>query len=376
MTPVLRERLSRTRRRRQRHQRRGVVVVLVAVMGVVLLGMAAFAVDYGYLLKMRTDLQRAADASALAAVQTLVPSPTGVQDLDGTRTTARAYANMNLQAPGGAQSFNVTDGDIEIGRYDPDTIYTNVTLLNDGIFDSVRVTLRRDGVVNARVPLFFGRAIGIDDTQITVTATAVLQKPNVFRPGNDVLPFAIPRDLWNSLDPGDTFTGYGDGKVRDPYGSEIPGNWGTLDIGAESNSTSSLDYQIQNGLVQGDIDALYQDHRIPQDTHIDGDQPVWMQADTGISGGLKAAVRAIYGQQRIVPIYDSLTGSVAGNNLEYRVTGWGVVTVGDSRWNGANNTWVQLQRSYLYDGDLAAKPNSLDDTPSVEGAFGAPVLVE
>ena len=364
------------------HRRKGVVVVLVAILAVVLGGMVAFAVDFGYVLKIKTDMQRAADASALAAVQVLAPSPTGDQDLNATRATARAYANSNLAAPGdadsvnGAGAFNVAEDDIEIGRYNPDTIYSNVTLLNSGVLDAVRVTLRRDGIVNPRVPLFFGRVFGMTETQLAVTATAVLQKPNVFHPGNDVLPFAIPRELWNSLNPGDTFTGYGDGKVQDANGADIPGNWGTLDIGAESNSTSSLDNQIVNGLEQGDIDVLYDDGRILQDTHIDGDIPTWMQADTGISSGLKSAVRSIVGQQRIVPIYDSLNGDANGNNLEFQVTGWGVVTVGESRWNGDKNTWVRLQKSYMYSGDLAAKPNSLDDTPSVEGAFGPPVLVE
>ena len=52
--------------------RRGVILVIAALMMTVLVGMVAFAVDYGYILKVRTDLQRSADASALAAVQDLI----------------------------------------------------------------------------------------------------------------------------------------------------------------------------------------------------------------------------------------------------------------------------------------------------------------
>ena len=55
-----------------RSDRRGAILVLAAVMVAVLLGIVAFAVDYGHLLKVRTDLQRTADASALAAVQDLI----------------------------------------------------------------------------------------------------------------------------------------------------------------------------------------------------------------------------------------------------------------------------------------------------------------
>src|SRR5688572_17007223 len=76
--------------------RRGVILVLSALMMSALVGMVAFAVDYGYLLKVRTDLQRSADASALAAVRDLIRQPDGTQDLNKARETARAYARDNL----------------------------------------------------------------------------------------------------------------------------------------------------------------------------------------------------------------------------------------------------------------------------------------
>jgi len=75
-------------------ERRGVILVLSALMMVALVGLVAFAVDYGYLLKMRTDLQRSADAAALAAVQDLIRKPDGTQDLSTARATA-----ANTQAP-------------------------------------------------------------------------------------------------------------------------------------------------------------------------------------------------------------------------------------------------------------------------------------
>ena len=62
--------------------------------------------------------------------------------------------------------------------------------------------------------------------------------------------------------------------------------------------------------------------------------------------------------------------------MEYNVTSWGVVTVVDSNWGGAKNTWVKLQKSFMYDGDLSPKPNSLDAPAAIEGAFGGPILIE
>jgi Flp pilus assembly protein TadG len=60
-----------------------------------LVAVVAFAVDYGYLLKIRTDLQRAADAAALAAVQDLVPRADGTQNLDAVRNRIREYLTTN-----------------------------------------------------------------------------------------------------------------------------------------------------------------------------------------------------------------------------------------------------------------------------------------
>ena len=48
-------------------------------------------------LESGTDLQRAADAAALAAVQDLIPSDDGDQDLAQARATARTFAQSNLE---------------------------------------------------------------------------------------------------------------------------------------------------------------------------------------------------------------------------------------------------------------------------------------
>ncbi len=53
--------------RRLRETRRGALTILAAVMCIVLLGMVAFAVDIGYILSSKEEIQRTADAWALAA---------------------------------------------------------------------------------------------------------------------------------------------------------------------------------------------------------------------------------------------------------------------------------------------------------------------
>jgi len=164
--------------------------------------------------------------------------------------------------------------------------------------------------------------------------------------------------------------------MTDLAGNNIPGNWGTVDIGNTSNSTAEISDQILDGLRQSDLDALYADGRIPQSTHIDGNSPAWMQGAPGLSIGMKAAVWAVHGTTRLVPIYDSLAGQLTGNNVEIQIVGWGVIQVVTSNWGGAHNTSVTVQKGYMYDGDLRPNPDLSDTTDIIENAFTSPVLVE
>jgi Flp pilus assembly protein TadG len=169
-------------------QRRAVITVNVAILLVPIMAFLALALDCGYLLKVRTELQSAADAAALAAVRELIPGANGIQNLDQAIETARALAQQNM---GGANAFVVNDADIQIGRYDPSSIYSSVNLLDNGTFDTVRVTVRRDHTTNSAVRLYFARVIGIADCDVTATATAILPQANVLRPGDGVLPFGL-----------------------------------------------------------------------------------------------------------------------------------------------------------------------------------------
>ena len=357
-------------RRLRRSNRRGTILVLVAFLSVPLIGIVAFAVDYGHLMKVRCDLQRYADCAALAAVQDLIPDPTGYQDLAAVQAATRDYVTQNL-----GSGFTVLNSDIEMGRYDPDTIYSQVSLLNSGVYDTVRVTLRRDSSANTKVPLFFAKVFGMNDSDVVATGTAVLQKGRYLLPGADVLPFAVPKHEWNALNPGDEWVIYGDGKMEDLSGNVVPGNWGTLDIGNENNSTSDLGDQIVNGLHQTHLDELYNDGRIPTNSYIDAHSPTWMEADTGISSGMKSAVRQVHGETRIIPLYEATMGS-SGNNLEYKITQWGVVKVTGSNWHGAKNTYVEVQKAYVYEGELRPHPTLSGNTDVVAGAYTSPALVE
>lgn len=353
-----------------RIRRRGAIVVLAAILLPVLGGMIAFGVDYGFLVKAQSDLQRAADAAALASVQSILSDESESGDVETVREIVREYATRNLGA------FTVADSDIEVGRFDPATIHVSPTLLSDGTFDAVRVTFRRDGESNPRAPLFFARLFGQNETALVASATAVLQKAQHLPAGANVLPFATPQSVWDEMSVGDRWDVYGDGKMKDSAGSDIPGNWGTVDIGAANNSTNEgLNEQILNGLRQSDLDALYADGRIGQASYIDSSSPAWMNADTGLSSGLKHSVQEVHGMKRIVPIFDQ-SNAGTGNNLEFRIVKWGVVTVVDSNWHGAKNTYVRVEKSRTYQGELHPVADLSSTSGDIDGAYTSPVLVK
>ncbi len=353
-------------------QRQGAVAVLILLLLMGVIAMAVFAVDYGYLLVARTNLQRAADNAALASVRDLIPDPEGNQDIIATKATLRQYVAANLAE----QGFNVPDSDIQIGRYDPATIYSDLEIRDTGIFDTVRVTLRRDDLTNSSVALYLARTLGIDNADVSVTSTAVLQKARFLPEGSDILPITIHQDTWESHVPGDEWSIYGDGRLLDEFGNEVPGNWGTLDVGLTSNASSHIVDQINNGLRQQDLDSLEQDGTIADDAFIDSQHEMWLNGDTGLSSGMKDAVENAHGARKLIPIYDTLNEKSNGGNADYHIVGWGVVEIVDSHWQGNNNTWIQIRKAYTYDGDLRAHADLSDTSEVIDAAYTSPVLVE
>ena len=355
-----------------RKSRKGGVTILTIVLLLAMLAAAVFAIDYGYLLVVKTDLQRAADSAALAAVQDIIPDSNGSQDFGSARETIRSYAQANL----GEEEFQVGAMDIEFGRFDPASVYSGFTILNSGIHDTVRVTLRRDDLNNSSVSLYFARLLGIENANVSASSTAILQKAQFLQPGADVLPIAIFEDTWNGNPVGTEWSIYGGGRLVDADGNDTPGNWGTLDIGSTSNSTADIADQINNGLRQEDLDSLYEQGAIATDTHIDSDVDMWLKGDTGFSSGMKSAIKNSHGKTKLIPIYSTLSGNTNGGNLDFHIVGWGVVEIVTSHWQGNKKSYVKVRKSYTYDGDLRPNSNLANTVDVIGAAYTTPVLVQ
>src|ERR1044072_6631717 len=83
----------------KRQSRRGAITVLAAIMSDALIGMVAFCVDIGYELTAKEELQRSADASALATGweygKQLGKGATSTAAMASTRSTASFYTSLN-----------------------------------------------------------------------------------------------------------------------------------------------------------------------------------------------------------------------------------------------------------------------------------------
>ncbi len=166
-------------RRQGRGDRRGAVAAQVAICLTALVGFTALTIDVGHMYNVRGELQRSADAAALAAAAELGDWSTGNPKTNAD-TVAQYFANANsvLGSGVGLDTVSETTRDVTFGRAsvdpatnkyvftpDPDELYPN----------AVRVRVRRTaGSPSGPVSMFFAQIFGMSTSDVSAQATAVL----------------------------------------------------------------------------------------------------------------------------------------------------------------------------------------------------------
>jgi Mg-chelatase subunit ChlD len=136
----------------------------IALVGLVIL--VAFAIDVGYVGKVRADLQTAADAGALAGAASLA---------DGS-AAARRHAldfvqrNFDANAPRVPQNYE-DEVLVETGRWDPST---RSLVVGDPQGDAVQVITRR-----RNAPYFFAPILGLSDFTMEASAIATYRPRDI-----------------------------------------------------------------------------------------------------------------------------------------------------------------------------------------------------
>ncbi len=193
---------------------RGAAAVMVAVTMVVLLAMAAAAIDIGHALVARNELQNAADAAALAGARALgivyeglTPAEMDNYSLSGGAAAAVIAAAQQTSVLNAAAGVNVTvdAGDIQIGLWNAASKTFTPTIIQPR---SVRVTTRRDGSANGPISTFLGSVVGLTSVNVSAVATAELTPIGATAPGALDLPLAISELFFSQFGCGDSIMLY------------------------------------------------------------------------------------------------------------------------------------------------------------------------
>jgi hypothetical protein len=334
---------------RSPHQRRGAAMMFTAILMTVLLGFAALAVDLGRLYYVRAELQRTADAAALAAALGLPGD--GVVDGDYSPRIPYAYAgayDVALRNKTFGDGSHLSPQDVEFGWIEePDDLSSPFIAGTVSDFNAVRVTTHRGvGYTDGPVPLTFGRIFGKEYSSVGATAVAILDDHFAgIRPpaiGRSVLtPFSIHRDWYQQqLDSGDDLFSYEDGVVKQVSDgiSELwifpdkkadgtssdgrtsndgAGNFGILNVGVPSVGVPPVEDQILNGIT---AEAFVREWGEPEIRFVgdNGGHVTYTATGTpGMKGGVEDAVEARVGDVVGFFIHDNVVDT--GSNTEFRI---------------------------------------------------------
>jgi len=169
----------------------GSIAVTTGIVVMVLIGFLALGVDIAHMVMVKSQLQKAADAGALAGARALWPMVLPVKTNDTVIPDCASGENVAKQT---AQS-NVVDGkvlasDAEItaqaGRWDYATRTFTPGFTSNA--NGVRVSTRRDGVI-----MFFAKVLGISTGNLSAASIAIMDYTAGV--GQGCLPIALDHNV-------------------------------------------------------------------------------------------------------------------------------------------------------------------------------------
>ena len=237
-------------------EQKGMAAIYMAMLGTILVGITALAVDVGHAVVTQNELQNAADAAALASTRQMgvgyLAMPLADQQDLGRDLTSSEQAVITAQATAAAFANKASDvanlalslGDIQFGTWDftARTFTPTVTRPN-----AIRVTVRRDGGANGPITTFFAGVLGVNTMNIATTATAALgTSGGPVPPGVADVPFAISENWFNNV------ANCNDGIQFSPTGPNGCAGWHVFDQGS---ANADLLTDTVDGLQDGSYDA-------------------------------------------------------------------------------------------------------------------------
>ncbi|MGE3180737.1 MAG: pilus assembly protein TadG-related protein [Phycisphaerae bacterium] len=346
------------RMRSHRFQRRGNVVIVTAATVTTVFAFGALTIDLGSLYVARAELQRAADAAALAGAWRMIDQDRllGNNAMDGILAAAtqevHRFGEMNKVL--NLQNVVVTGEDMNMGRWNfaggaNQSIDGSVPGME---YNGVTIRILRNDQRSGSIAATFAQLLGFDSFNVGAQSTAAFDdtirgyRVNEQTGNADLLPFALKVATWEdfvggTIYAGDNYTYNVDGTVTTGadgiqeinlypgagLGQLPPGNFGTVDIGGSNNSTNDIARQILHGINADDLSHFGGQLVFDENGVID------LNGDTGLSAGVKDELAAIVGEPRGIPLFRSVAGN--GNNANFEVVGFAGVRIMDVKLTGS-----------------------------------------
>ena len=317
------------------------------------------AMDIGYLLVAKSELQRTADAAAMAASWQLADEGMFKGD------PVLVVCDGECQVPGGnLHSCELRLQCVAGGRsehFQPclrrhrdrspcangPILMTALDLTDPSRFNAVTVRVRRSGAMNGLVPSFFAKALGVNGFVAEGTATAALSVEcrwfphSAQRMQHQDAPVCTGRRDVELLCAGHTEDNWcwdaEDAEIdcvagRHSRSQSVPSRYrfarqsGTVDIGSNNNSTNDIARQILEGISPEDLE--YHDGELK----FDDNGELELNGDTGISAGVKDELESIKGEPRCIPIFRTVSGP--GNNAMYTIVKFAGIRIMEVKLTG------------------------------------------
>ncbi|MFQ6672466.1 MAG: pilus assembly protein TadG-related protein, partial [Candidatus Tectimicrobiota bacterium] len=268
---------------------RGTVAPFVALLLVALMGFAAFAIDVGWIIVVRSELQNAADAGARAGVVDLVQDgEDAAYAMAGVYTTQPNHFLLTNPAP-------AADG-------------VNVAVLGP---ETLRVQVRRTtGTTAGPVGTIFARVMGIETTEVRAVAVATVDRRIIGTGPGNLLPVAIKKEMVDA--DGDGF--YDLRNIIDifPHPWAV-GDFGLLDLDGGSNSNDDIVRWIESG-----YDATFVIPQSAGDIYVEGSEHMNLEGKPGVVGeSIGDAVYLRVGDRVLFPVFDEVSGH--GANARFHI---------------------------------------------------------
>ncbi len=177
---------------------KGTVAVTVAVLLFTFIAFAAFAIDVGYMMVRRNELQNIADTAALGAAGQLGDNYSAITYYDAIAytpapgpllTVARSVASGT-----GVSGVTIGNSDFTLGVWNPSTKTFTPQATQP---TAVRVTAHKDNTENGPFSTFLAGVLGIDAFNVSTKATASLTPLFEASPGKLPIPVGISYAWYN-----------------------------------------------------------------------------------------------------------------------------------------------------------------------------------